>query len=225
MANNTSYNNNFTQHKAKSIGERVRIARKAQNLNQAELAARLGVTQPAVANWESGQHDPRRLVLAKLASVLDVSLDWLAAGARSPFEADKHPAAAYLRRPIVQVPVITFQNAALFLNNVSQDPHLYAEDYFPYTSGLQSMFGVVTSDDSMDAVLPEGVAVVIDYGDRRLVDGAYYLVMVGEAPLIRQCREDPDRVETRCLTREPDIILINKHQQIIGRVVASIRIF
>ena len=151
----------------------MRTARKALNLNQAELAARLGVTQPAVANWESGQHDPRRLVLAKLANVLDVSLDWLAAGARSPFEADKHPAAAYLRRPIVQVPVITMQNAALFLENTAEDPHVYAEDYFPFTTSLQKIFSVMVTDDAMDAVFSEGVVTTVDYTDRRLIDGAF----------------------------------------------------
>ena len=49
-----------------TIGDRIRQARKAAGLNQAGLAARIGVSQPAVANWESGVHDPRRLMLAFL---------------------------------------------------------------------------------------------------------------------------------------------------------------
>ena len=73
----------FTQKViARSIGERIRQARKAQGYSQSDLAHRVGVSQPAIANWESGVHDPRRLTLAKLADALGAPLDWLAAGVR-----------------------------------------------------------------------------------------------------------------------------------------------
>ena len=51
----------------RSIGERIKQARKSRGMSQADLALRVGVSQPAIANWESGVHDPRRLTLAKLA--------------------------------------------------------------------------------------------------------------------------------------------------------------
>ena len=94
-----------------TIGERIRQARKALGLNQAELALRLGVSQPAVANWESGIHDPRRLMLAKLAEALNAPLEYLAQGARSLAERDKTAGAAYLRRSIRHTPVISFAAA------------------------------------------------------------------------------------------------------------------
>ena len=65
---------------ARSIGDRIRQARKSRGLSQSDLAQRVGVSQPAIANWESGIHDPRRLTLAKLAEALEAPLDWLAAG-------------------------------------------------------------------------------------------------------------------------------------------------
>ena len=52
------------------IGDRIREARKKVGLSQVDLAKRVGVTQPAVANWESGVHDPRRLMLAKIGDAL-----------------------------------------------------------------------------------------------------------------------------------------------------------
>ncbi|MCI5046789.1 MAG: helix-turn-helix domain-containing protein, partial [Aquisalinus sp.] len=45
-----------------AIGARIRLSRKMKGLNQADLATRLGVSQPTVANWESGVHDPRQLM-------------------------------------------------------------------------------------------------------------------------------------------------------------------
>ena len=206
-----------------SIGERIRAARKDQNLNQAQLAMRLGVTQPAVANWESGVHDPRRLMLAKLAGVLDVSLDWLAGGARSERETDKHPAAAYLRRPMHHAPVITFQNAVRFLESLHEDPHSYAEDYIPVTTGSDKIFALFVTDDAMRAVFPLGTLVVFDYADRTPSDGTFCLAMLDGAPLIRRWRADPDRLET-CDGEEPRAALIETSDCIIGCARVSIRI-
>ncbi len=207
-----------------SIGERIRLARKARNLNQADLAGRLGVTQPAVANWESGVHDPRRLVLARLADTLDVSLDWLAAGARSAVEADKHPAAAYLRRPLHHAPVITFQNAARFLDNPEEDPHSFAEDYIPVTTRSSRIFALFVLDDAMRLVFPQGALVVIDYADRSPNDGAFCLAMADDFPVIRRLRKEPDRLETYNGDKAPEVIPVDTQNAIIGCARVSIRI-
>lgn len=206
------------------IGDRIRLARKVKGLNQAELAAIIGVTQPAVANWESGVHDPRRLVLAKLANALDVSLDWLAAGARSAMELDKHPAAAYLRRPIHHAPVITFKDAARFLEGMDEDPHSFAEDYIPVTTGSDKVFALFISDDAMKMVFPRGTLVVIDYADRRPVEGGYCLASVGETPIIRRWRGDPDRLETCSGEKAPVTVPLDSPAAIIGCARVSIRI-
>lgn len=206
------------------IGERIRLARKVKGLNQADLAAMIGVTQPAVANWESGVHDPRRLLLAKLATVLDVSLDWLAAGARSAAELDKHPAAAYLRRPMRHAPVITFQDAARFLDHRDEDPHSYAEDYIPVTSGSEHIFALFVTDDAMRLVFPRGTLVVIDFADRRPVDGGYCLALVGRTPIIRRWRAEPDRLETCADDKTPEALLVESRNVIIGCARVSIRI-
>ena len=206
-----------------SIGERIRFARKKKSLNQAELAARLGVTQPAVANWESGVHDPRRLMLAKLAAALDISLDWLASGARSAEEADKHPAAAYLRRPILHVPVINFQNAARFLEDLSVDPHSLAEDYIPVTIGATHVFALFINNDDMAMVFPQGTLVVVDYADRKPANGSFCLAMLDDKPVLRRWRAAPDRLETAdggAIRSDP----IDTGSAIIGSARVSIRV-
>jgi len=207
-----------------SIGERIRLTRKARNLNQSDLAARLGVTQPAIANWESGVHDPRRLMLAKLADTLDVSLDWLASGARSALEADKHPAAAYLRRPMHHAPVITFQDAARFLDNFNEDPHSFAEDYIPVTSGSDKVFALFVTDDEMRLVFPQGTLVVIDYADRSPADGAFCLAVIDGAPVIRRWRVNPDRLETYSGDKNPQTDFVASPDTVIGCARISIRI-
>lgn len=207
-----------------TIRERIRIARKARHLSQTDLAVLVGVSQPAVASWESGVHDPRRLMLAKLADVLDVSLDWLASGTRSASEADKHPAAAYIRRPLQHAPVITFQNAARFLEGLNEDPHSYAEDYIPVTTASDNIFALFVNDDAMRRVFPQGTLVVIDYTDRRPREASFCLAMVSGAPVIRRWRADPDRLETYSGDKNPEVTIIDSANCIIGCARVSIRI-
>lgn len=58
-------------------GLRIREMRLSRGLTMAELAARIGVSQPAISQWESGREKPGRDSLQKLASAFDVSLDEL----------------------------------------------------------------------------------------------------------------------------------------------------
>lgn len=60
-----------------TFGERMRRARNAAGLTQPQLAARAECTQPRISQYESGARTPSLAMAAKIAQVLDVSLDWL----------------------------------------------------------------------------------------------------------------------------------------------------
>lgn len=207
----------------KSIGDRLRHARKLKGLNQADLAERVGVSQPAVANWESGVHDPRRVMLAKIADVLGVSREWLAGGDRSAAETDKQPAAAYLRRPLRHAPVIAFEDAARMGGEAAADPHALALDYIPITSGAEKVFAFFLDDEAMDRAFPKNTLVVVDYGDRRPVDGAYALFSVGGAPLVRRWRETPPRLEPAAENGAYGPVYLDRPPAVIGCVRVAIR--
>lgn len=216
---------NSEAHPAVStIGERIRQARKAAGLNQAGLANRIGVSQPAIANWESGVHDPRRLMLAKLAEALATSLDWLAEGARSPAERDKSPGAAYLRRAIIHTPVISFLNAARMLDDPAFDPHAVAEDYIPVTTSADRVFALFLDDEAVNLAFPKDTLVVIDYADRRPADGAFCLAAPLSFPILRRWRSDPDRLEPNSSNPVHQPIAIAGEARIIGCARVSIRV-
>lgn len=61
------------------IGQVIRTYRKKKNMTQEEMAARLGVSAPAVNKWENGNSMPDIMLLAPIARLLDVSLDTLLA--------------------------------------------------------------------------------------------------------------------------------------------------
>jgi len=211
------------QEEDQSIGERIRESRKKLNFNQTELAARIGVTQPAIANWESGVHDPRRLMLAKLADTLAVSQEWLASGMRSEREVDKQPAAAYLRRPLKHTPVISFEDAARVLSEPDFDPHTVSQDYIPVTSGSDRVFALFVTDEAMNLAFPEDTLVVIDYADRLPQDGNFCLASRDGFPILRQWRTTPDRLVPCSSNTGHKNIELSPDADIIGCVKYSIR--
>jgi transcriptional regulator with XRE-family HTH domain len=59
------------------LGQRIAAAREQAGISQAQLAERLGVTQPTVAYWERQAVNIRSDVLTRIARALDVSSDEL----------------------------------------------------------------------------------------------------------------------------------------------------
>lgn len=65
----------------RDLGNRIRKARRLAAMTQAELAARLGVSRSAVANWESATGIwPASARLLAIAVRTGVSYEWLATG-------------------------------------------------------------------------------------------------------------------------------------------------
>lgn len=59
------------------VGERIKARRKQIGLTQAAVAKKLGIASQSVTNYESGKSDPSIRNLIALATVLDVSTDYL----------------------------------------------------------------------------------------------------------------------------------------------------
>lgn len=55
----------------------IKTLREKMGITQVELAARLNVTQPTIAMWETGEAMPRADKLPELARVLGCSIDEL----------------------------------------------------------------------------------------------------------------------------------------------------
>ena len=57
------------------MGEKLKRARKAAGLSQADLAEKVGCRQKDISRWESGLHEPGALTLKKMAQVLGCSME------------------------------------------------------------------------------------------------------------------------------------------------------
>ncbi|MGB3026913.1 helix-turn-helix domain-containing protein [Paradevosia shaoguanensis] len=63
-----------------SFGDRLLEARDEAGLTQENLARKVGVSRPQLANLETGRTDASVPVLIGLAAELDKSIDWLLTG-------------------------------------------------------------------------------------------------------------------------------------------------
>jgi len=68
---------------ASNVGKRIASARRAAGMSQAQVAKALGVSAPAVTQWERGKTDPSAQNLKALSELLRVPPDFLWSGAAS----------------------------------------------------------------------------------------------------------------------------------------------
>lgn len=59
------------------VADRIKHLREEQNLSQAELAKRLGITRSSVNAWELGISVPSTQYIVELSSLFKVSTDYL----------------------------------------------------------------------------------------------------------------------------------------------------
>ncbi len=86
-------------HAQREIGERIRTTRRERGLTQDALAAAVGVSRSAVAQWETGRAGQLTAHLAAIAAALEVGVEFLMHGddKRAPFQAADGTEAALLR--------------------------------------------------------------------------------------------------------------------------------
>lgn len=70
-------------YQTRSLGERVRSARKRNNFSQSQLARKVGVSVTTIQNYESSKF-PKGEHAVALSLALNCSLDWLLTGSESP---------------------------------------------------------------------------------------------------------------------------------------------
>lgn len=63
-----------------TVAKNIVRLRQASGMTQAELAAKLNYSDKAVSKWERGESLPDVAVLAQIADLFQVSLDWLVRG-------------------------------------------------------------------------------------------------------------------------------------------------
>lgn len=207
------------------IGQRIKNARKNKKLSQTELAVLLGVSQPTIGNWESGNHEPRHATVSRIAYALDVRHLWLISGTEDP--TDGQPMAPpivgnqnqYLTTPIVHVPLLKWPtDAGNFLGQA-----LNAQRHLPASLWALQPFALPICDDSMLPEFAQGTLVVFDAARTRLYDGELYLFNWNGAAVLRRWRTNPGRIEASGDANQFETLFPEKNPTVIARALQSIR--
>ncbi len=124
--------------------DRLKELRRAAGLSQAQLSARVGVSQQAVGKWENGKSSPDPDTLTALAKLLGVSTDDLLGKAPAPSFS-----LPYAQTGIPVVGTVRAGYGAL----------AYEEDYGTELASVKdpsSYFYLVVKGDSMEPRIQEG---------------------------------------------------------------------
>ena len=70
--------------KIQALANRIKSKREEAQLTQRQLANSLQISYQAISKWERGENAPDILVLPELASLLNVTVDWLLTGFKKP---------------------------------------------------------------------------------------------------------------------------------------------
>ena len=62
------------------LGARIAALRRAAGMNQSALAEKLRISPSAVGMYEQGRREPSLQILAEIAEIFDVSIDFLVTG-------------------------------------------------------------------------------------------------------------------------------------------------
>lgn len=74
-----------------TTGQRIKSARKAAKMTQAELAFKMGVTNHCINKWETGVRNPKHNTLCRIADAIGVDVNcllpvsrWISVNERTP---------------------------------------------------------------------------------------------------------------------------------------------
>lgn len=63
-----------------TVGSRIKAARKAAGMTQADLGEKMGIKYQNITGWETGKRNPTIKSICRLATLLNVKPCWLAFG-------------------------------------------------------------------------------------------------------------------------------------------------
>lgn len=216
-------------------GQRIKLARKAKDLTQTELAHKVGIKgHQVIQHYERdkrGTEHPNLALLVKVAEICEVSIDWLLTGNEKIRSDIKNNAENY---PAIQnfAPIIGWDEIHTW-RNVRNTMSLARCERVPLFSGEGSnCFGLRVRDDSMvsNAIdgdsFKEGDIVIIDPDVKVGIDD--YIVasfIETETPVLRRFVLTTTGSALRALNRSYPDQLVTDKVIIYGVVVGQHRKF
>lgn len=186
--------------------ERIKQARLAKKMTQAELAQQVGVTPQSVQQWETST-EPRKNRVMEIAKILGIDAEWLLFGIAKKDgiqtkdfksrEIDTWDSKTPLNDDEVEIPY--YKNIELAAGNGSNGGSDNNGYKLRFSKSTLKRYGISAKDvasfpvhgDSMEPVIPSGTTVFVNMADKTIVDGGIYFI------------EQEDLLRVKILLRQP----------------------
>jgi SOS-response transcriptional repressor LexA len=196
---------------------RDRIKSRLQAIRKSARRASIdgGLTPDAIRNvLRSKSRNPRRDTLQGIARGLEWSLEEL-------LELPSASNISHTDKPILQVPLVSWVRAGAL--SETTDPYAVgdAEDYIAVANNRKTLIALRVVGSSMNRIAPEGSVIIVDFGDKSLVSGRFYVLKYDGQATFKRYRADPFRLEPDS-TESHESIFIDREIEIVGRVIQVI---
>jgi len=174
-----------------------------------------GLTSDAIRNvLRAKSRNPRRDTLEGIARGLDWTLEDL-------LELASAGNVRTVDRPVHEVPLVSWVEAGDLTETV--DPYSIgdAAEYIPVTHQRNTLIALRVNGQSMNRIAPEGSIVIVDYADKSLISGQYYVVKIDGRATFKRFRSDPARLEPDS-TEAHETVFIRQETDVVGRVIQVI---
>jgi repressor LexA len=149
-----------------TIGERLREARENKSLDQATLAAKIGIVTRTLQRWEKGEQVPDGLHITKLAKATGVQASWLLTGEGEMYLTPVRPDNVYPLTPsgrrrvrLVDLPLISAVPAGKVATMFHPD---FVDDYVTVDDVKDpGAFALKVKGNSMSPRIEDGDIVII----------------------------------------------------------------
>ena len=174
------------------LGKRIRKARQRAGMTQTELGAAVDRTGSHFTKVETGNSGLPWAVLARVASVLNVSADWLIGLTDNPIPADEREVDECL------VDFVAVHRSEAIAGITTGNVYTQDSGVIPFRRSWLEREGIDRTEanvfrvhgDSMEPTLTDGSAILVDYNRKNLRDDGIFVFKQGEALLVKRAHFD-----------------------------------
>ena len=193
------------------FGPRLRELRRTHQMTQTELARRLQLSQQSVNKWETGRSFPNHPMLLRLASLFQVSLDYLLGQENK--ESESHPTRL--------IPVIGWVKAGY--DSLAQEEYL--GEISTEVKGSYDYFYLLIRGDSMAPRIQEGDLALVRCQESLQNGDLGVLIYGDEAGTLKRYRRQEDSVWLEPFNPDYPVLKLSGEElnqlRIVGKVIET----
>ena len=162
---------------------RIKSLRTAREMKQSDLAHRLNVRQTTISNWENGKTEPDTASLHAMASLFDVSIDYLLGNSGNPEPVSTSG---------IRIPVLGDVAAGIPIEAVENIVDYEEIDQVMASAGEH--FGLRLKGDSMEPRMREGDVVIVRKQEDVATGDVAVVLVNGDSATVKRIKKGPSGI-------------------------------